>query len=141
MSYGDKLLKSRYIRVYKPSHPRAVKSSKHVYQHTLICERALGKYLPKNCEIHHVDGDITNNWPYNLVICQDRAYHMLLHSRQRIKNLGGNPNTEKICGRCQEIKSLDNFSPNRNHYSQKSNTCKNCCAQQARERRKNEPRT
>jgi len=29
--------------------------------HVLIAERALGKPLPKEAEVHHVDGDKTNN--------------------------------------------------------------------------------
>ena len=31
----------------------------------------------------HLDGNPRNNAPSNLVICQDKAYHMLLHARQR----------------------------------------------------------
>ena len=32
-------------------------------------------------EIHHMDGDQNNNKNSNLVVCEDRRYHMLLHRR------------------------------------------------------------
>ena len=52
-------------------------------EHVRIAEAALGKPLPPKAEIHHVDGNKRNNDPTNLVICPNRAYHMLLHKRQR----------------------------------------------------------
>lgn len=50
-------------------------------EHIVLAERALGRPLPKGAEVHHVDEDITNNAPWNLVICPDHAYHRLLHMR------------------------------------------------------------
>ena len=49
--------------------------------HVAVAEIALGKPLPKNAQVHHVDGNKRNNWPYNLVICPDTEYHRLLHQR------------------------------------------------------------
>jgi hypothetical protein len=58
-----------------------------VHQH--IAESALGRPLPHGVEVHHVDGDPSNNAPSNLVICQDRSYHRLLHRRARaLRELG-----------------------------------------------------
>jgi hypothetical protein len=51
------------------------------YLHVQIAERALGKPLPTMAEIHHVDGDPSNNDPLNLVVCPDHKYHSLLHQR------------------------------------------------------------
>lgn len=73
------------------------------YEHILIAERALGKPLPKGAEVHHVNEDKRNNRPSNLVICQDRAYHALLHRRARVLRASGNPNTQRICYRCHEL--------------------------------------
>lgn len=50
-------------------------------EHIVVAERALGRALPPQAEVHHVDGDITNNAPGNLVICPNHAYHALLHVR------------------------------------------------------------
>ena len=50
-------------------------------EHRAVAERVLGKPLPPGAEIHHVNESKLDNRPENLVICQDHAYHALLHSR------------------------------------------------------------
>lgn len=70
-------------------------------QHALVAERALGRALRKGEEIHHVDGDPLNNAPSNLVICPSRAYHMLLHMRQRALEESGHADWLR-CYLCKE---------------------------------------
>lgn len=84
---------------------------KHV--HRLRAERALGKPLPAGAQVHHADGSKSPDAP--LVICQDRAYHALLHHRMRILRAGGDPNTQKICSRCKAMKLRADFNVNRSH--------------------------
>ncbi len=50
-----------------------------------VAERALGHPLPKGAEVHHVNGRPRDNRPQNLVICQNRAYHLFLHERMRAR--------------------------------------------------------
>lgn len=64
-----------------PGHPKA--SRGYVHEHVLVVERALGKPIRRGAEIHHFDENKQNNANNNLVLCQDRAYHMLLHQRAR----------------------------------------------------------
>ena len=78
--------------------------------HVLVAERALGHRLPPRSHVHHVDGNGMNNEPSNLVICQDAAYHFLLHIRTRTVRAGGNPNTEQQCSTCGEVKPFSGFS-------------------------------
>ena len=70
-----------YPKKLAPGHPKAVQGQ--TYEHVLVAEAALGRYMPQGAEVHHVDGDRTNSAPKNLVICQDTKYHRLLHRRQR----------------------------------------------------------
>lgn len=72
--------------------------------HICIAERLLGRPLPKGAQVHHFDGDGHNNAPANLVLCPDQAYHQLLHVRQRVKAAGGDPNTQRICVYCKQLK-------------------------------------
>jgi hypothetical protein len=54
-----------------------------VLRHILIVEKVLGKRLPKGVEVHHVDLVRANDSNNNLVACQDRTYHRLLHKRTK----------------------------------------------------------
>lgn len=70
-------------------------------EHVLVAELALGKSLPAKAEVHHVNGVRTDNRNSNLVICPDRAYHMLLHLRTRALDACGDPNKRR-CVYCKE---------------------------------------
>lgn len=65
------------------------------FEHIIVAEKALGKTLPQEAQVHHVDGDGLNNANTNLVICPDQAYHTLLHVRQEALNQCGNANFRK----------------------------------------------
>lgn len=53
-------------------------------EHVMLAEEALGKKLPSKAVVHHMNSNKLDNFTsYNLVICPDQAYHMLLHKRIR----------------------------------------------------------
>lgn len=106
----------RYKMFHMPSHPKATPKGD-IPEHVMVAERALGRYLPPGSQVHHVDGNTRNNAPSNLVICQDDAYHKLLHVRARILRAGGDPNTSKICSRCWRVKPLSEFHRHRSNKS------------------------
>lgn len=79
------------------------------YLHRVLAARALGKPLTRGVEVHHVDGDISSMRP-RLVICQDKAYHKMLHVRERVVRAGGNPNAERICSSCRRLKVFTEYN-------------------------------
>ena len=96
--------------------------------HVAVAERALGKSLPKGADVHHFDGDKTNNTNTNLVICQSRAYHFLLHVRQRVKAAGGDPNTQRLCADCKQLVAMADFPPVPKRIDGIGNQCRACVA-------------
>ena len=97
-----------------------------VDQHVVIAEAALGRRLPCGVEVHHVDGDIASPHP-RLVICQDRAYHRLLHARARVVRGGGDPNVQNICRVCMTPKAFGQFNRHKRNGAMGTLTiCKNC---------------
>lgn len=96
----------RYLENIR-DHPRACKNSRRkLPEHILIAEKALGKYLPLKAVVHHVDSNGCNNASDNLVICEDTAYHALLHVRTRAFYACGNANWRK-CGRCKQYSPIE----------------------------------
>lgn len=112
-----------YKQIYAPTHPNA-SASGCITEHVLIAERALGHILPKGAVVHHVDHNERNNTPRNLVICQDTAYHMLLHTRERVVKAGGNPNTDKYCAGCASVLPFGDFCKSRRN---QGNGLQSCC--------------
>lgn len=75
----------------------------HKREHVAIAEKALGKDLPLGAEVHHVNG-LKNGGP--LVVCQDHAYHHLLHKRTRAYQACGHVDWIK-CPFCKKYDSAD----------------------------------
>ena len=75
---GGEKLSFNYVLVSMPGHPRADVDA-YVREHILIAEAALGKFIKPPHVIHHYTQD-------QLVVCEDQAYHLLLHQRERALN-------------------------------------------------------
>ena len=90
----------------------------------LVVASVLGRKLKgKEC-VHHVDEDKSNYSNSNLVVCPDETYHKLLHSRQRIVDLGGDPNTDKYCKYHDTLHKRDEFSTVSSRYDGLHNYCR-----------------
>jgi len=97
---GLRLTGSGYIEVLQREHPRAG-SSGYVRSHLLLAERALGKPVVPPMQVHHVNFCRDDNRPGNIVLCQDQAYHRLLHTRTKAIHATGNPQARQ-CKFCKE---------------------------------------
>ena len=105
-----------------------------VTMHRWRAEQALRKPLPHGAVVHHVI-PARKDAVCPLVICQDAAYHALLHARMRVRDAGGNPNTDKICDTCGCFKRIELFYRKRSVFQGRSGTCKVCEYAKQRERR------
>ena len=88
------------VMVSNKSHPRSDKRG-YVRRSHLVAEKALGRFLPISSEVHHADEIPGNDTPSNLVVCEDRAYHMILHQRTRAYKACGIAGWRK-CVRCKK---------------------------------------
>lgn len=106
-----------YMLIYMPEHPRA-RPNGYVLEHIVIAEKALGKPLPKRAEVHH-HGEKDDNT--QLVICQDRSYHRLLHQRINAIRACGHVNWRK-CKYCKQYDKPENLYIGNGHvYHQSCN--------------------
>lgn len=97
----------KYIVVRLPGHPRAARCGA-VLEHIVVAEQALGHHLVAPAQVHHIDENKLNNAPSNLVVCQDQAYHALLHRRLDALRATGNPNSLQ-CNVCGEYDLPENM--------------------------------
>ena len=89
-----------YPMTRKPDHPRAMTNG-YICDHILVAEKALDKSLPLKAVVHHYTKD-------QLVICQDQAYHLLLHQRQKAYEACGHANWLK-CRICHQYDRPENL--------------------------------
>lgn len=87
-------------------------------------KKLLGSKWKSSYEIHHVDYNENNNSHDNLVVCQDKKYHRLLHIRTNALITYGNANWRK-CELCKEYDDPVNLhisKSGRHCYHNKCNT-------------------
>ena len=67
----------------------------------LVAEIARKDILPDRAIVHHINGDTLDDRPENLVVCEDNAYHHLLHQREGAYRSTGNAKARK-CNLCHQ---------------------------------------
>ena len=90
----------RRIGIWFPNHVRAMPHG-YVFRYLLIAEKALGRPIPRGCDVHHVNEIPSDDRSGNLVICEDTNYHRLLHRRALALREFGDPNAQK-CKYCKQ---------------------------------------
>ena len=101
-----------YCLVYCPEHIHATNLG-YVRRSHLVVEKALGKILSRKIIVHHINSIRNDDRPKNLVVCENHAYHNLLHQRQRAFKNCGHANWLK-CPFCKKYDDPENLyiSPN-----------------------------
>ena len=88
---GIKKASHGYIYIKAPKHPHTIKEG-YVYEHILVMEQHLGRYLIPEEVVHHIDFNPSNNSIENLHLFSNRQAHndyhaMLRHFvREELKN-------------------------------------------------------
>lgn len=89
-----------YVLIKQPDHPFADVRG-YVYEHRLVAEAHLGRYLLPAEEVHHVDEHPSNNRWSNLKVTAGRAEHAVEHRsstlHSRAVRLPGEPNVRVEC--------------------------------------------
>lgn len=85
---GRRIANNGYIEVFCPDHPNA-NVRRCVYEHQIVMEQHIGRYIRKGEVVHHIDGNKTNNDISNLLLLSN-ADHAKLHGiinrgRKRMK--------------------------------------------------------
>jgi len=75
---GRREAENGYVAIYCPTHPNSSKR-KTVYEHQLVMEEYIGRYLQPGEIVHHIDGDKKNNSIENLLLMTS-SDHMKLHA-------------------------------------------------------------
>lgn len=91
------------IRVGTDHHLADVRG--YAYEHRLIAEQKMGRKLVEGEQVHHINGDKTDNRPENLEVVRDIAHHRVYHrTTGQNRRLPGdaNPLVECACG-CGEV--------------------------------------
>jgi len=84
---GGKHIYNGYYVVHILNHPRGGHNNR-VFEHILVAEKKIGRYLTKDEVVHHINGDKQDNKAENLKVVKRGnhvAYHM--HSGKSIQSL------------------------------------------------------
>jgi hypothetical protein len=79
-----------YLKIYTPHHPHADKGG-YVYEHRLVMEKHLGRYLLPQERPHHINGMKTDNRIENLELFEGNGRHIL-----EAGHIGRDPKTGKF---------------------------------------------
>ncbi len=69
-----------YIYIHKPNHPFCNKQG-YVFEHRLVVEKHLGRYLKPKERVHHLNKIVSDNHIKNLMLFKNGNYHRWFHKK------------------------------------------------------------
>lgn len=106
-----------YKKVYMPDHPHAMAGG-YVYEHRLIIEQQIGRYLDPGEQVHHRDENKHNNNPENLLLCPSQKEHsqehafgddFLIEALVHYADIHGRMPTRRQCDRHEELPNSSTY--------------------------------
>ena len=81
---GGRTMLKGYSKIMAKGHLNADRDG-YVFEHRLVMEKKLGRYLTKKEVVHHIDGNPRNNRILNLRLFKSVGEHTSFHRKNRIK--------------------------------------------------------
>lgn len=75
---GGRRKVGQYYQVLRPNHPQA-NTRGYVYEHRIVMEQVIGRYLDPTEVVHHINGIKMDNRPENLELVNGQAEHASKH--------------------------------------------------------------
>lgn len=72
---GKTITKHGYVQVHKPEHPNSNQRG-YIFEHRVIMEKHIGRYLELNEVVHHIDHNPSNNEIDNLMLFGNNSEHI-----------------------------------------------------------------
>jgi len=79
---GGRRSRNGYVQIWEPEHPDCDIGG-YIFEHRLVMEGLLGRYLLPNEVVHHIDGNKLNNAPENLCLFASNGEHHSFHAQER----------------------------------------------------------
>lgn len=83
---GKTITKEGYIEILKPNHPFA-NCRGYIFEHRLVMEKEIGRYLKPEEVVHHIDGNPANNAEKNLKLFACTNEHTAFHNNQKLTKM------------------------------------------------------
>ena len=80
---GGTVDRDGYVLIYAKGHPHARKNTHYVFEHRLVMEKSLGRYLLPTEVVHHKDGVRNHNSIENLQLFQANSEHLSFELKGR----------------------------------------------------------
>ena len=78
---GGRIQVNGYVMLHKPEHPFCANND-YVYEHRIVMEKNIGRYLTDKEVIHHINDNTLDNRIENLMLFNTNGNHLKFHAKQ-----------------------------------------------------------